>query len=43
MATKTGGGLLGRADSTLVQGALKTELANIALTCEVYIKCKQKM
>jgi hypothetical protein len=30
MATKTGGGLLGRADSTLVQGALKTELANIA-------------
>ena len=30
MATKTGGGLLGRADSTLVQGALKAELANIA-------------
>ena len=31
MATKTtGGGLLGRADSSLVQGALKTELANIA-------------
>ena len=29
MATKTGGGLLGRADSTLVQGALKAELANI--------------
>jgi len=29
MATKTGGSLLGRADSTLVQGALKAELANI--------------
>ena len=30
MATKTtGGGLLGRADSTLVQGALKAELANV--------------
>mgnify|MGYP003150801537 CR=1 FL=1 len=30
MATKTGGSLLGRADSTLVQGALKAELANIS-------------
>ena len=30
MATKTtGGGLLGRADTTLVQGALKAELANV--------------
>jgi hypothetical protein len=29
MATKTGGGLLGRADSTLVQGALKAEFANV--------------
>ena len=29
MATKTGGSLLGRADNTLVQGALKAELANV--------------
>jgi hypothetical protein len=29
MATKTGGGLLGRADSTLVQGAYRAEMANV--------------